>query len=591
MRDPLEVAIAAAKRAGERLRAELHREGGPRGEEAKAEIDVDLERELRAFLLDAFPDDGFQGEETSPDEPRERAYWCVDPNDGTRSFVRGERRFAVSIARIVDGVPTLGVVYAPCFPDDRGDLLAWSEGGPLLRDGVPVTPVHATGAHAIVALPRGAERAARSALEAIAPARFQPISCTSYRLALVAAGDVDAAITLRRPKAWDIAGAHALLRGAGIDLAVRYAPFFAPKRIVVGMPELALRAWDAVRAARLDPPSDAPFVLPRTPERGASIADPELLSRAQGSLLGLLCGDNLGQRVEFRSSVEIAARHPEGVRDLVDGGTWNLMAGQPTDDGELALLLARAIDHDGFPKAETILEAYRAWLPDAFDVGATIGRALRTGPDATSQANGSLMRIAPIGIFGHALGNDAVAELARAESARTHAHPIPADACAVFCVAIAHALRTGDRPAEVFAATRAWARGRVVDSVYEDLLLAERELPEDFQTHQGWVRIAFRNAFFRLIHARSIEDGVVDTVHCGGDTDTNAAIAGALLGAVHGRSALPRRWLRLVLTCRPLEALAPTENPRPRVYWPTDALVLAERLLIAGRAYAGSSAR
>lgn len=41
---------------------------------------------------------------------------------------------------------------------------------------------------------------------------------------------------------------------------------------------------------------------------------------------------------------------------------------------------------------------------------------------------------------------------------------------------------------------------------------------------------------------RSLEDGVVETVMAGGDTDTNAAIAGALLGAVYGRQAVPLQW-------------------------------------------------
>jgi len=68
----------------------------------------------------------------------------------------------------------------------------------------------------------------------------------------------------------------------------------------------------------------------------------------------------------------------------------------------------------------------------------------------------------------------------------------------------------------------------------------------------------------------------VRTVRRGGDTDTNAAIAGALLGAVYGRSALPPQWRSMVLSCRPLAGHA----PRPRRYWPVDCEVLAERLLL-----------
>jgi ADP-ribosylglycohydrolase len=64
----------------------------------------------------------------------------------------------------------------------------------------------------------------------------------------------------------------------------------------------------------------------------------------------------------------------------------------------------------------------------------------------------------------------------------------------------------------------------------------------------------------------------------GGDTDTNAAIAGALLGAAYGREAIPRRWIFPVLACRPL-AECGALRPRPIEYWPDDILELAEALL------------
>ncbi len=55
--------------------------------------------------------------------------------------------------------------------------------------------------------------------------------------------------------------------------------------------------------------------------------------------------------------------------------------------------------------------------------------------------------------------------------------------------------------------------------------------------------IAFRNALWQLLNALSFEEGVVDTVMRGGDTDTNAAICGALLGAVYGLDAIPVQWV------------------------------------------------
>ena len=96
---------------------------------------------------------------------------------------------------------------------------------------------------------------------------------------------------------------------------------------------------------------------------------------------------------------------------------------------------------------------------------------------------------------------------------------------------------------------------------------------------QGWVLIAFRNALWQLLHADSLEQGVIDTVMRGGDSDTNAAIAGALLGAVHGLGAIPKQWADSVLNCRPKAGRRGVRRPRPECFWPADALELAADLI------------
>ena len=61
-------------------------------------------------------------------------------------------------------------------------------------------------------------------------------------------------------------------------------------------------------------------------------------------------------------------------------------------------------------------------------------------------------------------------------------------------------------------------------------------------TRRGGFLTAFRNALWQLLHATNLEEAVVDTVMRGGDTDTDAAICGALLGALWGRNAIPDQW-------------------------------------------------
>lgn len=55
----------------------------------------------------------------------------------------------------------------------------------------------------------------------------------------------------------------------------------------------------------------------------------DILSRAQGCLLGQLAGDSLGGLVEFQTPEQIRSDYPDDVRELADGGTWNTLAGQP----------------------------------------------------------------------------------------------------------------------------------------------------------------------------------------------------------------------------------------------------------------------
>jgi len=118
-------------------------------------------------------------------------------------------------------------------------------------------------------------------------------------------------------------------------------------------------------------------------------------------------------------------------------------------------------------------------------------------------------------------------------------------------------------------------------AVIESLERATVEAPDCEGETQGFALIALQNAFYELLHASSLEAAVVTTVQRGGDTDTNAAVAGALLGAVYGRNAVPLQWRNMVLSCHAHPKGA--RRPRPAAYWPGDVLDLAERLLWLGR--------
>jgi ADP-ribosylglycohydrolase len=320
----------------------------------------------------------------------------------------------------------------------------------------------------------------------------------------------------------------------------------------------------------------------------------EALDRAIGCLLGQVIGDSLGSLVEFQSPDAIAKWHPEGVRELADGGVWNTLAGQPTDDSELALALARCLVARGGYDEEAAAEAYGDWYAShPFDMGGTTRAALgaaarapvggkaeaaRGAANRTSQANGSLMRVAPIGI---AAGTpERAAEWAMRDSTLSHPHPACAVACAAYAAAIATGVLGGSREEMLASACMVAGDDRADGSRILEVLRAAAAgtRPTDYLHQMGWVVIALQNAFYHLAHTSEVEATLVETVGKGGDTDTNGAIVGALLGAAEGRSAFPRRWVLPILACRP-HAELDAGQPRPDIYWPDDLAELAEALV------------
>ena len=169
------------------------------------------------------------------------------------------------------------------------------------------------------------------------------------------------------------------------------------------------------------------------------------------------------------------------------------------------------------------------------------------------------MRISPVGVF-CAHDPDAARDYARQDARLTHINETCQDLNAVYAYAIARAVGEG------------LGREAVLDLFDSDDVVE----PDDYLTHMGWVRVAFPNALYQLATASDFAEALVATIACGGDTDTNAAICGALFGAVVGASGIPKRWRDVVDRCRPGPG---TLRPRPAEYWPTDLPGLADRLL------------
>jgi ADP-ribosylglycohydrolase/fructose-1,6-bisphosphatase/inositol monophosphatase family enzyme len=570
--------IAAVEAEAKRLQEEFHRPEGPRGRRGHCEADQEIEERLREQLRAILPGQ-FAGEETGMSAGTQAGWtWMVDPHDGTFEFMSGRRGSAISVALLRGSTPVLGVVCAPLSPDRGRDTIAWAEGAPsILRNGRPVTSDlsrrRLAPGELVWATASSAHKPATWSL-AVAPARYVAMPSVAYRMARIACGDGVATVSTHSVNEYDIAAGMALIVAAkgvvldaeGRDIVLEGNTTRRASGVFAGAPEAA-RQLQKFAWPQLDQePRREPRIALGFPRK-----QNKYLERAQGCLLGQVIGDSLGSRVEFKPAAEIAQLFPDGVRDLADGGVFHTIAGQPTDDSEMALTLARALVRDGRHDAEKVLDAYRDWLQTRpIDIGETTERGLLGLHTSESQSNGSLMRVAPIGVW--AAGDPArAAATARIDSALTHPHPLCLEACAAFCAAIAAAVAGASREEMVESALR-HSTGPAREAIERNAL------PEDFQNRLGWVVTALQNAFYRLRSSADVETSLIQTIACGGDTDTNAAIAGALLGALHGRTAFPSRWIYPVLACRPLaEASAP--RPRPMSYWPDDVLEVAEALL------------
>ncbi len=583
----LAAATAAVEAEGARLLAEFHLSGGPRGAGAKAPIDTEIELRLRAALQRALACT-FIGEETGESRGDVDGWcWIVDPHDATSAFLNGLRGSSISVGLVRGTLPVLGVVHVPASPDRGRETFAWAEGaGALRRNGRPVRCDLRGGTlaqDAIVFATAGSAQRPVSFSRAVAPARYVALASVAHRMARVAAGDGVATVSIHAVHEYDIAAGAALLRAGGgvvLDFSGKEVVFTArPGTLVNGCFAGAPQA--AARLARFDwGAAEREERRPRRVSTGfPKVADARRLARAQACLLGQAIGDSLGSLVEFDSAASIARAYPRGVRELGGHGGHGTLAGQPNDGTEMALALARSMLAAGRYDAQAALAAYRAWFATAPQgIGRTTRPAPRGAADAASAANGALMRISPIGVWA-AGAPERAAAAAREDCALTHPNPVCADACAAYVAAIAAGIGGGSRGAMLAAALAHASATPAASPARRAIERAARAgAVRDFASDPGRMLSALQNAFFVLLHARDFEEALVATVGAGGDTATNAAVAGALLGALFGIDAVPPRWVAPVLACRPL-AEAGAARPRPMQYWPDDLLEIAEALL------------
>lgn len=302
--------------------------------------------------------------------------------------------------------------------------------------------------------------------------------------------------------------------------------------------------------------------------------------RGVGALLGVAVGDAAGAPLEFSrpdaAAVDAALRFP-------GGGPFGVGPGQVTDDTELAmacmtaLLAARGSSKPGRELAH-LARAYDGWFASGpFDCGTTCRRAFGTMREdaslagrlqhvktvnAQSKANGALMRCAPIAVAFHA-DPPRLDWMATMDARLSHPNPVCVDANKVYCAALGALVRTGD-PDEALAIVDREA-DLVHPEVGEMIRASRRGPPTDCTGHEGHLKWGFVAALAHLRARSSFQTALRQILAAGGDTDTNAAIVGGMMGALWGASGIPRDWKAAVA-----DASENDRHARPRWFSPRD---------------------
>ncbi len=303
-----------------------------------------------------------------------------------------------------------------------------------------------------------------------------------------------------------------------------------------------------------------------------------LASRAQGALIGLVVGDALGSGVDGWSPERIRERYPEGVREMRANPELGTLKGQTTDKSEPAMVLARHLAEHHEYDASTARVQYLKWRNSGgLARDAAVAQALLADRVGTSNSNAALLRVAPLGVFGARIWSGVVELWAGEDAAITHSDPVCLGANELLAVAIATAVREPVAPRALFESITHHAGDSVV--LNDVIRRARRTPPSDYLEHPDVVTVALHNALWQLTHVPSFEEALVHTVAHGGDPAGNAAVCGALLGAVYGVQAIPMQWIKVVLDCKPEAGHTGVTLARPQSYWPSDVLELTEKLV------------
>ena len=300
----------------------------------------------------------------------------------------------------------------------------------------------------------------------------------------------------------------------------------------------------------------------------------ELEYKIKSVMIGHAVGDALGVPVEFAPREELAE---SPVTDMEGYGTYPVPAGSFSDDTSMSLATLDSLAC-GQVRWEEIMDNFVRWLRDgaytptgtAFDIGRTCLHAIKTylasdrtdatlcgGTDERSNGNGSLMRIHPFVLFATLTIPKGKEEdywlwmgCIKSASSLTHAHDRAIMGCYIYGYCLTFLLHKATRESLVEGIKFA---GKDLDYLpefehYRRIFDPDFEkLPMEKIKSSGYVVDTLEAALWCLLTTDNYRDCVLKAVNLGEDTDTVAAVAGGLAGALYGYDAIPEEWRNTLL--------------------------------------------
>jgi ADP-ribosylglycohydrolase len=289
--------------------------------------------------------------------------------------------------------------------------------------------------------------------------------------------------------------------------------------------------------------------------------DKQLLDKIEGALYGAFIGDSIGSAVEFKES--LTDKEIKDAMEMNGSQIFQTGPGQITDDSELSLALGQALDSDSLD-LDRIADWYGKWAKsNPFDIGITTGYSMKkvmsghiSGKSKImikaaidkndSCSNGSLMKVMPLCIWCRNLSNDDLWRAIQSECSLTHSNIFNHYVNYAYAFLVKLILKNDDLQKsglidQLYKEISLHSNDNLREHILELIDFSKREDPfKDLKQYgMGFVKIAFCLSIniFRMDNL-DYKESIKKIISNGGDTDTNAAILGGLLGCYYGKKVL-----------------------------------------------------